>query len=167
MRVWKRNCEAYRVMHRCAVQYYNQRENWLGIPIIVLSALTGTTGFATVTRSDTAVSISVGAAGFLLTLLGTLRHHFKFHTHTAVHMATEISYARLITKMEAELCKPANRRTVPAVFLDDVAAEYERLLEVGSDIPDRCVEKFRGSVASPALRAESEEARKEFQIEIV
>ena len=175
IRKWNENCKLYRQLHRCAIRYYTHRENLLSVPILVLSAVTGTTGFATLSAQSQGVSIAMGATGFLLTVLGAVRQHFKFHTHTATHMSTEISYARLITKIEGELCRPPERRTSPDVFLEDVAAEYERLLAAAQDIPVYCLNRFKrrqSSVRPPialegAESAEKKEEEEKFTIDIV
>ena len=162
---------AYRKLHRCAIRYYTHWENLLSVPILVLSAVTGTTGFATASTSQPSISLAMGVTGFLLTVLGAMRQHFKFHTHTAMHMSTEISYARLITKIESELCRPPERRTSPNVFLEDVASEYERLLAAAQDIPAYCLNRFKNHTkhhggAAAAQLPESKEEEK-FSIEIV
>ena len=96
--------------HNESAKRFERRNEQLGVPVIVLTALIGTTVFATLQKEvDLRIKIAVGSISILATILSSLQTFKKYAERAERHHMSGIDYGTLRREMEQDLAVPEER----------------------------------------------------------
>lgn len=124
--------------HIGAYKHFKKRDNILGIPVVMLSALVGTVAFANVnlsTQMRDIIDVCIGITSLIVAMLSGVRGFLGWERRAANHEKAFHGYAKICRKIEKELIlQKANAGNgIPG---DKFINELADMLEVlGSDCP--------------------------------
>lgn len=152
-------CRGLAWIHRHAETAMNRNNNYIQIPSIVLSTLTGATSIsstalfgeehgATASKVLGFISISVG-------IINTLGNYFSYAKKSESHRIAYLHYSKLFSWISVELSLPREERMAAEVMLKSLRIEMERLAETTPMPPEPILldfkEKFKDyDVSKPA-----------------
>jgi hypothetical protein len=121
-------------LHGRAEKRYSWMNNWLAIPSIVISTITGvgTVGFGAI--GD--ISYIMGSLSIIVSILGTLNSYFAFAKRAEAHRITSVNYSKLYLQISIEMSLPRLKRMNVKDFLKGVSEQIQRLNEIQPQIPD-------------------------------
>ena len=98
-------------IHILSAQYYEKKSNYITIPTIIITSLTGIGSFlssANLFSSEQKLymSVAVGILGCLASLLQSFQKNLKFDTKSDMFRNAAEQYENLITKIEFEKTLP-------------------------------------------------------------
>ena len=136
----------YRYIHfQSFLEYkkYNQRAT---LPVIILSTVTGTASFAMESFPEElrpVASQSIGAMNLIAGLIATISTFLKLAENTQSHKQAAYNFGKFSRKIRLQLSLPLKDRDKSgAVMIDEIRAEYDRLLEEAPDISRKQLEHF-------------------------
>jgi hypothetical protein len=131
MEGWLLHSHKGRDRHDQSARYFEKKNSWLGIPTIILSAITGTTIFASLATQDKMliwVKIIVGLLSVSAAVLASLQTFYNYHERAEKHRSTGVKYKEVIRSIE----KNTLARGFSQQEIDNI---YNRLNEIEESAP--------------------------------
>ena len=151
---WHQGIRISHSAHFKAAEVYEQRNLWLGVPVVVLSAVTGTAVFTS--SGDTAVAerVVVGLFSVAAAVLASLQTFLRYAELAQKHKAAAIKYGALRRELEEALATYSAEQPFPADFMHDIRQRWDALDEespvVAKKIYDPVAAEYRKKVAKNA-----------------
>ena len=146
---WADRAQCYRWMHDKShkkLALYNQ---YMMIPVIILSTLAGTANFGLDTifpdpasQNKKIATLGIGSVGILTGIITTLANFFRFAQLSEAHSGAAISWAKFSRLIIIELSLHPNERSDAFTFLKMFRVELDRLIEQSPVIPEFIVKQF-------------------------
>lgn len=132
---------SYSWLHRRSEKRFSYYNNFLAIPAIVLSTITGagSIGFG----KDGSISLVMGGISILVSIIATLNSYFSFAKRAEAHRITSVSYNKLYLMISIELSLPRVKRVSVKDFLKMVSDSITRLKEIEPQIPDKVISEYK------------------------
>jgi len=138
-------CRGYSILHQKSEAYYSKRANWIAIPVIVLSTLSGTAsvGSSSLFAGETQISsIVIGLVSISVGVMNTISSYYSFARKAEAHRIAYLHYNKLFQSVSIELALPRQERIEPEVLLKDMRVQMERLAETTPTPPDVILDDF-------------------------
>ena len=139
----------YRVIgraHYISADRYTSFNQWLGIPVIVITAVVGTTIFGTLDQNPNASwKIIAGLVSLVGTVLASLQTSLGFAQTAEKHKAAGEAYRALRRRFEMFRLRYIDagpeQRDAAMTDLESIVADLADLPKEFPTIPDRCYER--------------------------
>ena len=157
---WHRRVAAAEYGHRLMSDRMRNRHLALGIPVVVLTTVVGTSVFASLQDANvpTAVAIAVGCLSLLAAVLSSVQTFMRYSLRSDGHRVAAIRYETLRRDMAEVLAMPRASRADPARELDSVRARLDRYAKesplIGQRLWEDLAVKFKLSKVPPDPRWE-------------
>ena len=155
IRTWHRRVAAAEAGHRVMADRMRRRYLMLGVPVVVLTTVVGTSVFASIQdqKVPTGVRVVVGSVSILAAVISSLQTFLRYGMRAEGHRVAAIRYETLRRDMAAVLAIPRASRTDPLRQLDSVRNRMDRYAKesptIGEREWDRLERKFHLSKVPP------------------
>jgi hypothetical protein len=133
--------------HYLAAKRTSRMHNLLGIPTVILTAVVGTSIFATLSASkDNRLSIAIGVISVISTILVSLQTFFRFGEQAEKHRGAGVSFSAIKRKMDVLKVRIATSgidATDALAQVDDLIDKFNTLEADCLEIPDRVYDQAR------------------------
>jgi hypothetical protein len=158
---WYRRVAAAEHGHRVRADRMRRRHLLVGISVVILTTLVGTSAFASISKADgdsitflgvdpDAVLIVVGTISVLAAVLSSLQTFLRYATRAEGHRFA-LRYESLRRDMATTLALPPEDRGAPDRSLDSVRQRMDRYAKESPTIGERTWEKLAGNVGLSAV----------------
>lgn len=168
---WHRRVAAVEHGHRLMADRMRRRHLMLGIPVVILTTLIGTSAFASISRANSdqirflgvapdLVLAIVGTISVLAAILSSLQTFLRYATRAEGHRIAALRYESLRRDMATTLALPRAARGQPDRDLDSVRQRMDRYAKESPTIGERQWEKLSAEFGlstvppDPSRRAE-------------
>jgi hypothetical protein len=127
-------------LHNRAEKRFAYFNNFLAIPSIIISTITGAGTIAFGSVGD--VSYIMGALSIVVSILSTLNSYFAFAKRAEQHRLTAVNYSKLYLQVSIEMSLPRLKRMNVKSFLQTINEQIQRLNEVQPLIPDEIIKEY-------------------------
>lgn len=138
-------CRGYAYLHQQCEQIYNKKNNYISIPVIILSTLTGATSMSSSSLfgDDTKISsIVIGLVSITVGILQTLSSFYQYAKKAESHHIAYLHYSKLFNSVAVELSLPREERLPVDQTLSNLRQTMERLAETTPSPPISVLEEF-------------------------
>jgi hypothetical protein len=152
---WHRRIAAAEIGHRVMSDRMQRRYLMLGLPVVVLTTIVGTSVFASLqdAKVSTTTRIVVGSISIAAAVLSSLQTFLRYATRAEGHRVAAIRYETLRRDVAATLALPRSARTDPVRELDSVRTRMDRYAKespsIGQRYWERLEERFHLSSIPP------------------
>jgi len=135
----------YAWLHDKSQKRYTNLDNYITLPTILLSTISGTAsiGSQTLFPGSTISNVAIGSVTLGVGLLNTVSSYFGWGKRAETHKAVGTTYSKIHRFITIELALPRNERMVPNDMLKIIRDQLDRLLETSPQIPDIVINAFR------------------------
>ncbi|MEU4848275.1 SLATT domain-containing protein [Streptomyces gilvosporeus] len=148
---WARGLQMLHVAHNIASERFDHWNRITGITTAMLSAVVGTTLFASLSASGlTGVRVVAGASSLLTAALSAGQLVWNYPELASRHRAAAVRYATLRRQVELRL---ANRDQVTETDVDVTSSEWEEIEQSAPQLPIGVRRRARKEITSVPLRA--------------
>ena len=132
-------------LHKKAHEYYTNQNLKYQLPIIILSAVSGTGNFvSSYFPSYTEIIIlSVGAVSILTSIISSVAQFLKVSQLSESHRISYLSWEKFHSTIKFELNKRRKSRDNIKDFLGLIIPEYQRFKEISATIPKHIIAKLK------------------------
>ncbi len=124
--------------HIKAATYFYRLNFWLGIPVVILTVLVGTSVFATLQKeADTRIRVAAGIASVLAAVLAGIQTFLRYSERAEKHRASAVKYGILRREMEQKLAFPPASPDELAAYVDSLRVRWDKLSEECPTAPER------------------------------
>ena len=136
---WHRRVAAAEAGHRLMAERMRRRYLMLGVPIIVLTTVVGTSVFASLQNAKvpTTVRIVVGSISIIAAVLSSLQTFLRYGMRSQGHRIATIRYETLRRDISELLALPRQARPDPVRQLDSVRQRLDRYAKESPTIDER------------------------------
>lgn len=134
---WRRRAAAaatahYRLAYRC-----RRRNVALGVPVVVLSSVVGTSLFATLNEAsvDSDVRLVIGVVSVAAAVLASLQTFLRFAERAERHVIAADWYSAVRRGVDEALALPPVARKPPAEYLPTIRKEMSKIGQQAPEIP--------------------------------
>lgn len=127
-----------------AERYYSKMNNYIALPVIVLSTLTGfISGSSQIIFNDASTaSIGIGGVSLFTGVLSTVGSYFSWAKKAEGSRITALQYSKLQKFIRIELTLPKVERIYARDMLKMIRETVERLLETSPTVPPHIIEEY-------------------------
>jgi hypothetical protein len=126
-------------------RFYEQHNNWIALPVIILSTVTGFISGSSqlLFPNPTAASVGVGLASLATGVLSTVGSYFAWAKKTEGCRISALQYSKLQKFIAIEMSLPKNERIQAKDMLKMIRETAERLMETSPAIPIVILERYK------------------------
>jgi hypothetical protein len=139
-------CRGLSWIHQRAEKIANTQNNYIQIPVIILSTLCGTASVSSQTLfgpgNAQVAGIAIGLVSISVGILNTINSYFAFAKRAESHRIAHIQYSKLFSNISLELSLPRQERIIPEILLKQLREQMERLAETTPSPPERVLNAF-------------------------
>jgi hypothetical protein len=124
-------------LHKKAAEYYTRQNIKYQLPIIVLSALSGSGNFISANFPDYAnlIVLGIGGVSIFTSIISSVAQFLKVSQLSESHRISYLSWEKFHSTIKFQLSRRKESRDNIRDFLSLVIPEYQRLKEISADIP--------------------------------
>ena len=138
LRDWQRRATAAAEVHFQTAEALSRWNLYLGIPVVVFSAIVGTSVFATLTHDvPVEVRIAAGTVSVITAVLASVQTFLRFGARAEQHRVAAERWSAIRREIEKALALSAAQAGDPKQLLDDVQARMDEAAEKAPPMPDR------------------------------
>jgi hypothetical protein len=127
-------------LHNRSEKRYSYLNNYLALPTIVLSTITGVGTASWGTEPN--INYLMAGISIIVSIISTLNSYFSFAKKAEAHRITAISYSKLYLQISIELSLPRQKRMRVKDFLKNVSEQIQRLNEISPAVPDAVITDY-------------------------
>ena len=143
---WADKAMCYRWLHSKSFIYFDSKNRWFTIPVIVLSTITGTANFAQ-ERFDESyrqyIVILIGSLNILAGIITTIKQFLKISELNEAHRVSNIAWGKFHRNIKVELAKNPKERIPVDQMIKWGKEEFDRLMETSPVIEDSVITVFK------------------------
>lgn len=147
---WADKAQCYRWMHDKSHHTLSAYNQYMVIPVIILSTLSGTANFGLDTiftdpasQNKKYATLGIGSIGIITGIITTIANFLRYAQLSEAHSLASVSWAKFSRVLTIELSLHPNERTDLFSFLKMFRAELDRLIEQSPVIPEFIIHKFK------------------------
>ena len=145
---WADKAMCYRWLHSKSFIYFDEKNRWFTIPVIVLSTITGTANFAQ-ERFDESyrqyIVILIGSLNILAGIITTIKQFLKISELNEAHRVGNIAWGKFHRNIKVELAKNPKERIPVDQMIKWGKEEFDRLMETSPVIRDSVISSFKST----------------------
>jgi hypothetical protein len=146
---WSDRAQCYRWMHDKTSRTFAVYNQYMMIPIIVLSTLTGTANFGldSIFKNDTSgktiASLGIGGVSIVTGIISTLANFLRYGQGSESHSVSSLMWAKFSRLISIEMALHPHDRMEAFAFLKMFRIELDRLVEQSPPIPESVILQFK------------------------
>ena len=135
---WYQRVRESQFSHYSAARYYSKLHYFLGIPVVILSGIVGTSIFASIgQQADRTSTILIGLISLLIAVLGALQTFLRFSERAEKHRIAGARYGEIRREIEQVQALPLNSNENLKQFLDGLRERMDGLASEAPQLPSR------------------------------
>lgn len=156
---WECRCAAAEDVHFDVAEELSRRNLFLGIPVVVLSAIVGTSLFASVSGDGVAVGIRIaaGTVSLIAGVLASIQTFLRFGARAEQHRVAAERWAAVKREIEKVRALPAEQVGDANELLDDIKARMDQAADKAPAMPKR---RWSRALAKQERAAKQERTRR-------
>lgn len=145
---WSDYASCYRWLHDRTEKQLSWSNNWITIPVIILSTITGTASVGLNSlvgdslEAQKYAQISIGLVSLSTGILTTLGNYFRFAQNSESHRVAAVSWSKFNRLIAVELAQKPDDRMDSLDFISLCRQDLDRLIEQSPQIPDNIISSF-------------------------
>jgi hypothetical protein len=133
-------CESLSILHRFSFEKYNERSNYINIPVIILSSAIG---FATgIEIGYERMNIILGVGSIFVGIIKSIDTYFQLGKRAESHRLCSLQFGQLNKKIAIELALPRVQRLNAKDMLALIKTDIKNLNEIAPLIDEDVIVKY-------------------------
>lgn len=143
---WIRRAREAQLQHYEMANIFSRRDKWLGIPVIVVTAIIGTSAFLSVVYESLSAyaKVSVGILSIAAAILSSLQTFFKFSEQSEKHRLSAAKYGS--TRRKLEVIYSQNKLEMEGNYMNALREELDNLANVSPYVPVKIFRKIQNNI---------------------
>lgn len=150
---WRDQLDRYQAAHYLSAEHCRRINNWLGIPVIVCTAVVGSTVFAALSHAfgdSIWIKIALGFLSLTAAVLASLQTFLKYSERAEKHFAAHRQFSRLKREVEVFLAFPPKSEEARSTIAS-LSARIDQAIEESVPPLERVWKRVRPEDGDQAL----------------
>jgi uncharacterized membrane protein YbhN (UPF0104 family) len=154
---WLFRIRKAQLAHIKTAVYFERVNLWLGVPVVILTTLVGTSVFATLQeKAVTSIRIAAGVASVLAAIMAGLQTFLRYSERAERHRVSGGKYGTLRRELEQRLAFPPANSDELANYIDSLRDRWDKLSEECPTAPNRIWDRAGAQIRAIKSSASSE-----------
>ena len=133
-------CESLSILHRFSYEKYNERSNYINIPVIILSSAIG---FATgIDIGYEKMNIILGIGSIFVGIIKSIDTYFQLQKRAESHRLCSLQFGQINKKIAIELALPRPQRINAKDMLGLIKTDMKNLADISPLIDQDIINKY-------------------------
>jgi len=138
LRDWERRAAAAAEVHFQVAEGLSRSNIYLGIPVVVLSAIVGTGVFATLSEDvNTGIKIAAGTISVIAAVLASIQTFLRFGERAEQHRVAAERFSAIRREIEKVCALAPEYAGDPKQVLDEVKTQMDEAADKAPPMPDK------------------------------
>lgn len=140
LKVNAEECESLSILHRFSYEKYNERSNYINIPVIILSSAIG---FATgIEIGYEKMNIILGVGSIFVGIIKSIDTYFQLGKRAESHRLCSLQFGQINKKIAIELSLPRSQRINAKDMLSLIKTDIKNLNDIAPLIDEDVIIKY-------------------------
>lgn len=140
LKVNAEECESLSILHRFSYEKYNERSNYINIPVIILSSAIG---FATgIEIGYEKMNIILGVGSIFVGIIKSIDTYFQLGKRAESHRLCSLQFGQINKKIAIELSLPRSQRINAKDMLSLIKTDIKNLNDIAPLIDEDVIAKY-------------------------
>ena len=141
LKIHAEECESFSILHRYSYEKYNERSNYINIPVIILSSAIG---FATgIDIGYANMNIILGVSSIFVGIIKSIDTYFQLGKRSESHRLCSLQFQQINKKIMIELSLKRDQRISAKDMLQIIKTDIKNLQDIAPLIDDEIVKVFK------------------------
>jgi hypothetical protein len=141
LKIHAEECESFSILHRYSYEKYNERSNYINIPVIILSSAIG---FATgIDIGYDKMNIILGVSSIFVGIIKSIDTYFQLGKRSESHRLCSLQFQQINKKIMIELSLKRDQRVSAKDMLQIIKTDIKNLQDIAPLIDDEIVKIFK------------------------
>ena len=141
LKIHAEECESFSILHRYSFEKYNERSNYINIPVIILSSAIG---FATgIDIGYDKMNIILGVSSIFVGIIKSIDTYFQLGKRSESHRLCSLQFQQINKKIMIELSLKRDQRISAKDMLQIIKTDIKNLQDIAPLIDEEIVEMFK------------------------
>jgi len=141
LKIHAEECESFSILHRYSYEKYNERSNYINIPVIILSSAIG---FATgIDIGYDKMNIILGVSSIFVGIIKSIDTYFQLGKRSESHRLCSLQFQQINKKIMIELSLKRDQRISAKDMLQIIKTDIKNLQDIAPLIDDEIVKVFK------------------------
>jgi hypothetical protein len=147
LKIHAEECESFSILHRYSYEKYNERSNYINIPVIILSSAIG---FATgIDIGYDKMNIILGVSSIFVGIIKSIDTYFQLGKRSESHRLCSLQFQQINKKIMIELSLKREQRISAKDMLQIIKTDIKNLQDIAPLIDDEIVKIFKKNYGEP------------------
>ena len=135
-------CESLSILHRMSYEKYNNRSNYINIPVIILSSAIG---FITgIDLQYDKMNIILGVGSVFVGIIKSVDTYFQLAKRAESHRICSLQFSQISKKLQIELTLHRRQRATAENMMNIVKTDIKNMQDIAPLIDDDIIEIYNG-----------------------
>jgi len=133
-------CESLSILHRMSYEKYNQRSNYINIPVIILSSAIG---FITgIDLQYSQMNIILGVGSVFVGIIKSVDTYFQLAKRAESHRICSLQFSQIYKKIQIELTLNRKQRLTAENMMNIIKTDIKNLQDIAPLIDDDIIDQY-------------------------
>jgi hypothetical protein len=133
-------CESLSILHRMSYEKYNQRSNYINIPVIILSSAIG---FITgIDLQYAQMNIILGVGSVFVGIIKSVDTYFQLAKRAESHRICSLQFSQIYKKIQIELTLNRKQRLTPENMMNIIKTDIKNMQDIAPLIDDDIIDQY-------------------------
>jgi len=133
-------CESLSILHRMSYEKYNQRSNYINIPVIILSSAIG---FITgIDLQYDKMNIILGVGSVFVGIIKSVDTYFQLAKRAESHRICSLQFSQIYKKIQIELTLNRKQRLTPENMMNIIKTDIKNMQDIAPLIDDDIIDQY-------------------------
>lgn len=152
IRKWAQTSKTYAIMHSLSATKYAKWDSWLGIPVVILGAITASSIFAASHTSSIEVQYANGCLALVAAGLTGVNRFLGYAEKQVKHQNANVKYTAISMEIDSILSFPRDGRTsTPQEFINAMRTSILEIRESSPEVISGIIEDYMVKRATKSL----------------
>jgi len=141
LKIHSEECESFSILHRYSYEKYNERSNYINIPVIILSSAIG---FATgIDIGYDRMNIILGVSSIFVGIIKSIDTYFQLGKRSEAHRLCSLQFQQINKKVMIELSLKRDQRISAKDMLQIIKTDIKNLQDIAPLIDEDIITLFK------------------------
>jgi hypothetical protein len=133
-------CESLSILHRMSYEKYNQRSNYINIPVIILSSAIG---FITgIDLQYAQMNIILGVGSVFVGIIKSVDTYFQLAKRAESHRICSLQFSQIYKKIQIELTLNRKQRLTAENMMNIIKTDIKNMQDIAPLIDDDIIDQY-------------------------
>ena len=133
-------CESLSILHRMSYEKYNQRSNYINIPVIILSSAIG---FITgIDLQYAQMNIILGVGSVFVGIIKSVDTYFQLAKRAESHRICSLQFSQIYKKIQIELTLNRKQRLTAEQMMNIIKTDIKNMQDIAPLIDDDIINQY-------------------------